>query len=713
MMISQKPSTRKFHVKHLDCAACAAKIEKHLNQTEGISDAVIDFASLTLHVAAEDDRPVVEAVRRVDPHIELVSHSENAHTRSQGGTEEPLNLKRELVFLLVAAVLFGWQLFFEESSYVNPLGKWEMVIVLAGYLLAGWNVVTGAARTIRNGILFDENVLMVIATAGAIAIGAYAEAVGVMIFYKIGELLQNVSVARSRRSIRILLSAKPDRAWLKTASGFMSVPPEAVSVGDLILVKPGEKIPLDGTIVEGSSRLDTSALTGEPVPVSARVNDGVMAGQISINGALTVAVTRPFEESSIAKVMDLVENATARKAKTETFITTFARYYTPVVVAIAAVIALAPPLLAGGDFQQWLYRALVILVISCPCALVVSIPLGYFGGIGRASKEGILVKGSNFIDALAAVKTVIFDKTGTLTRGVFHVNNVINLNGFSKKQLLEFAAAAEYQSNHPIAASILTAYRQRYGDLPTDRISGHRDLSGQGVAARYDGHTVYVGNDHMLHTNDIAHHKCEFDNTVAHIAVDGRYAGYIAIGDRLRHDAESAVSDLRSQGVARVSMLTGDNQCAAEAVSRAIGLDDFTADLLPEDKVRMIEQLATKRSEDGKIAFVGDGINDAPVIARADVGIAMGGLGSDAAVETADVVLVNDSPTKVARAIAIARATRRIVWQNILLAFAVKGIFIAFGAMGLATMWEAVFADMGTALAAVANSTRILRSKHD
>lgn len=712
-MISQKSSTKRFHLKNLDCTSCAAKIEKHLNQTDGISDAVIDFASLTLHVTADDVHPVVEAVRRVDPHIELISHSKNAETRSQDrtATEEPLNLKNELVLLLVASALFGWQLFFEMSSYLNPLGNWALVIILAAYLLAGWNVITGAARTIRNGMLFDENVLMVIATTGAFAIGAYAEAAGVMIFYKVGELLQNLSVARSRRSIRTLLSAKPDRAWLKTPAGFTAVPPEAVSVGDLILVKPGEKIPLDGTIVDGSSRLDTSALTGESVPLSATADDAVMAGQISINGALTIAVTRPFQESSIAKVMDLVENATARKAKTETFIATFARYYTPAMVAIAALIAVVPPLLTGAGFQQWLYRALVILVISCPCALVVSIPMGYFGGIGRASKEGILVKGSNFIDALAAVKTVIFDKTGTLTRGVFHVNNVINLNGFSKKQLLEFAAAAEYQSNHPIAAAILTAYRRRHGDLPTDKISDHKDLSGQGVAARYDGHIVYVGNDHMLHMKHIAHHRCEFDNTVAHIAVDDRYAGYIAIGDRLRHDAQSTISELRAQGVARISMLTGDNKCAAEAVSHAIGLDDFQADLLPEDKVRIVEQLATTPTENGKIAFVGDGINDAPVIARADVGIAMGGLGSDAAVETADVVLVNDSPTKVARAISIARTTRRIVWQNIMLAFAVKGVFIAIGAMGVATMWEAVFADMGTALAAVANSARILRSK--
>ena len=701
--------SEKYIVKNLDCASCAAKIEKGLQQAEGVTDAVIDFANLTLHVTAVDMQPVLDTVRRIDPQIELVAHADSLNQRDHDLADDGLNLKKELTLLIVATILFSWQLYFENQSVQNPLAQWEIAWVLAAYFLVGWNVVAGAARTIKGGMFFDENVLMVIATGGAIAIGAYAEAIGVMIFFKVGELLQNLSVARSRRSIQALLSAKPDRAWLKTPDGFQRVSPEQVSVGDIILVKPGEKIPLDGRISEGSSRLDTSALTGEAIPVSAKPGTDVMAGQISTSGALTITVTRPFQESSIAKVMDMVENATARKAKTEKFITTFARYYTPAVVAIAALIALVPPLFIGADFRSWLYRALVILVISCPCALVVSIPLGYFGGIGRASRDGILVKGSNFLDALAAVKTVIFDKTGTLTRGVFRVNEVISLNGFSKARLLEVAAAAEHQSNHPIAASIVAAFRQQNGEIQTSKISGHTDISGQGVSAQYDGQTIYVGNDSLLHMKNIAHYKCEFNNTVAHIAVDGKYAGYITIGDQLRPDTADAIDKLRSEGVAHISMLTGDNQCAAEAVSRKVGLDSFHADLLPEDKVRIFEQIAQRHANGGKVAFVGDGINDAPVIARADVGIAMGGLGSDAAVETADVVLMKDSPQKIAQAISISKATRRIVWQNIVLAFTVKGIFIVFGALGLATMWAAVFADMGTALAAVANSTRILK----
>lgn len=708
-MTSEHPHNRIFHVKHLDCASCAAKIEKQLNTTSGITEATIDFANLSLHVTADDPQSVVEAVRQVDPHVELIPAFQSADRRQQDRMDDGPHLKRELALLLVASVLFAWQFAVEHGFRLATFADWELIWVLAAYLLVGWNVIRGALRTVKHGIFFDENVLMVIATAGALAIGAYTEAVGVMIFYKVGELLQNLSIARSRRSIRALLSVKPDRAWLKTPEGILQTPPETVSVDDVILVKPGEKIPLDGVVIEGRAQLDTSALTGESVPIAAKAGVAVMAGQISTTGALTIRVTRPFEESSIAKVMDLVEHATVRKAKTEQFITTFARYYTPAVVAIAAAIAFIPPLLTGAAIQTWLYRALVILVISCPCALVVSIPLGYFGGIGRSSKEGILVKGSNFIDALAGVTSVVFDKTGTLTRGVFEVKEVVNLNGFSKARILEFAAAAEFQSNHPIAASILAAYRQQHGEIRTDAVSHHVDLSGQGVAARYGGYAVFVGNDRLLHEKQIAHTQCEFDHTVAHVVVDGTYAGYITIGDQLRHDAHGAVKELRAQGVDTIAMLTGDNPCAAQAVSHDIGLDRFHADLLPEDKVRIFETIASESPRGGKVAFVGDGINDAPVIARADVGIAMGGLGSDAAVETADVVLINDSPTQVARAISIAKATRRIVWQNIILAFGVKGIFIVFGAMGLATMWGAVFADMGTALIAVANASRILR----
>ena len=704
--------TERFTVKNIDCASCAAKIEQGLNAVDGVDEAVLDFASLTLHVKAKDITRVLEEVRRLEPEVELVPKSGNKALDDHGEEAGGFKVKRELSFLIAAAALFILQLFFEDLFHNKPFANLEIVLVFAAYLLAGWNVIIGALRTIRKGIFFDENVLMVIATGGAMAIHAYSEAVGVMIFYKVGEMLQELAVSRSRQSIRSLLAIRPDKAVIKTSEGYCEVTPESVGVGDLILIKPGEKVPLDGEILTGNSQLDSSALTGEFVPATAGPGDLVMAGQINKTGALTVRVSRPFSESSISKVMDLVENATARKAKTEKFITTFARYYTPAVVLIAACIAFIPPILVNeATYQTWIYRALVLLVISCPCALVVSIPLGYFGGIGRASRRGILVKGSNYIDALSAIDTVVFDKTGTLTKGVFEVKEVVNLNGFSKEELLEFAAAAEYQSNHPIATSILAAYSREGRKLNIEIITEHNDIAGKGVKTRYGDHTILVGNDNLLHLEAIEHNKCNFESTVAHVAVDGNYAGYITIGDEIRPDSKKTVNALRDQGVGNIVMLTGDNICAAEAVSKRLGLDSFYANLLPEDKVRIFEKISEQSQGEKKIAFVGDGINDAPVIARADVGVAMGGLGSDAAIETADVVLMTDSPLKMAEAVSIAKHTRKIVWQNISLAFVIKGIFIILGAMGLASMWEAVFADMGTALLAVANSTRVLGRK--
>ena len=698
----------KFRLKNMDCAACAAKLEHGLNKADGVDDAVVDFVNQTLFVQTGEIQHVVKTARAIDPKVELIPKSDRTIPSAASDDNEGINFKKEVGLLVAAIVLFGWLLTNEHELAGASLFTWPMLIVLAAYVMAGRNVIANAFQTIRRGTFFDENVLMVIATGGAIAIQAYSEAVGVMIFFKIGELLQAGAVSRSRRSIHALLAARPDQAVVKTTQGLRTVTPESVAIGDILVVKPGQKIPLDGNVLEGQSHLDTSALTGEPVPLSVKPGDPVMAGQISTTGALTVEVTRPFRESSIARVMDLVENATARKARTEKFITTFARYYTPAVVLIAAALALLPPLLTGASYQTWIYRALVLLVISCPCALVISIPLGYFGGLGRASRQGILVKGSNYLDVLAAVKTVVFDKTGTLTKGVFRVKDVVSRNGFSKDQLLELAAAAEFQSNHPIATSILTAYKDRGGRLNESRILAHTVHPGQGVTARYGERSILVGNDSFLHLKAIDHDQCEFDDTVAHIAVDGQYAGHIAIGDELRPDALDAIQALRDQGVDHIAMLTGDNDCAARAVADKLGLDRYDADLLPEDKVTVLERIGRDRPN-GKMAFVGDGINDAPVIARADVGLAMGALGSDAAVETADVVLMTDTPRKMAEAIAIAKQTRRVVWQNILLAFAVKGVFLSFGAFGLATMWEAVFADMGTALLAVANATRILR----
>ena len=706
--IMEEIPIQRFSVKNLDCVSCAAKIEQGLNALDGVDEAVLDFASLSLHLKTKDVARVLEEVRKLEPEIELVPKSKNKVLDEHKEEAERFKVKRELSVLIVASFLFILQIFFEDWFHNKAFANLEIALVFSAYILAGWNVLFGALRTIRKGILFDENVLMVIATGGAMAIHAYSEAVGVMIFFKVGEMLQELAVSRSRRSIKSLLAIRPDKAVVKTLEGYMETTPESVNVGDIILIKPGEKIPLDGDILSGNSQLDSSVLTGEFVPVTAGPGDKVMAGQINKTGALTICVSRPFNESSIAKIMDLVENATARKARTEKFITTFARYYTPAVVFIAACIALIPPFfLVESSFQTWIYRALVLLVISCPCALVVSIPLGYFGGIGRASRSGILVKGSNYIDALSVVKSVVFDKTGTLTKGVFKVIEAVPQNGFNQAELLEFAAAAECQSNHPIATSITEELTRLGNKIDTSKILEHTEITGKGVRVRYGKHTVLVGNDKLLHREKIPHDKCDFDSTVAHVAVDGTYAGCLIIGDEIRPDAEKAVNALRRQGIGHIAMLTGDNSCAAEVVSNRLGLDRFYADLLPEDKVRIFEKIVKNNTNSGKTAFVGDGINDAPVIARADVGVAMGALGSDAAIETADVVLMTDSPLKMAEAVSIAKHTRKIVWQNICLAFVIKGIFIILGAMGLATMWEAVFADMGTALLAVANSTRI------
>ena len=708
--MTEEITLEKFNVKGLDCAVCAAKIEQGLNRLDSVETAVLDFAGLTLHVKTSSVERVMDAVRRIDPQVQLVPKSETRPQDAFDGLRASARVKKAFIWLILAGLLFIFQFSAEDWLHENQLQWLEVIIVATAYLLAGWNVLWKAFRTVLRKDYFDENVLMVIATAGAMAIHAYSEAIGVMIFYKVGELLQERAVTGSRRSIAGLLAARPDKAMVKSGNGYRETEPESVSIGEVILVKPGEKIPLDGDVVSGNSHLDTSVLTGETVPKSVKPGDPVLAGEINQTEALTVRVTRFFKESSIAKVMELVENATARKAQTEKFITTFARYYTPAVVMMAAVIAFVPPMvLPEASFKTWIYRALVLLVISCPCALVVSIPLGYFAGIGLASRKGILVKGSNYIDVLAGVDTVVFDKTGTLTQGVFRVIEIVTHNGYSKEQVLTYAAAAETQSNHPIATSILDAFSRSGLELDISAITQHKNLAGQGVKARYGNRDIFVGNDHLLHLKSIDHDRCEFDSTVVHVAVENQYAGYIIIGDKVRTDAGLAVQALRKQGVGQIIMLTGDNACAAETVSHKLGIDVWHADLLPEDKVRIFESIKNQNQDGGKIAFVGDGINDAPALARADVGLAMGGLGSDAAIETADVVLMQDSPLKVAEAVKIARKTRRIVWQNIGLVFVIKGIFIVLGSMGMVSMWEAVFADVGTALLAVLNSTRILR----
>lgn len=612
----------------------------------------------------------------------------------------------------------------------------EYAVFLPAYLISGWGVLTTAGRNIVRGRVFDENFLMTIATLGAIAIHELPEAVGVMLFYQIGEWCQGLAVGRSRRSIQSLLAVRPDTAHWLVADAVQTVAPEQVPVGDRILVRPGEKIPLDGDILTGESRVDTAALTGESVPSRVVPGDPVLAGMINQSGSLTVRVTKPFGASSIAKILDLVEHASSKKAATEQFITRFARIYTPIVVALSLLVALVPPMLiAGATHTEWVYRALVLLVISCPCGLVISIPLGYFGGVGGAARRGILVKGSTFLDVLTEVDTVVFDKTGTLTEGNFRVTAVQPCSDWSAEALLAIAAQAESQSTHPIAQSIcqavhpatvpatppassaqapnIQAPNAQAPNAQALNVQAYREQAGLGVQAQIqqgtENHMVLVGNPQWLKQSGIvAVAEPDTVGTVVHVAIDGSYAGWIVIADELKPGAIAAIAALHRQGLT-TAMLTGDRQPVAASVAHTLGIDHYQAELLPEGKVTALETwLHQARQRDRKVAFVGDGINDAPVIARADVGLAMGALGSDAAIETADVVIMTDAPTKVAEAIATAHQTRRIVWQNITLALGVKVVVIGLGVLGLANLWAAVFADVGVALLAVLNATRAL-----
>ena len=624
--------------------------------------------------------------------------------------KEKAEVRKEIIVILIVSSLFLIGLIFRDYLIKTPYSIGEYFVFITAYLISGWRVLAKAFRNLLRGKFFDENFLMSVATLGAIAIRALPEAVAVMLFYNVGEFMQGISVRRSRRSIKKLLEIRPDYANLKTDGEVLTVSPEQVKVGDEIIIKPGEKIPLDGEVIEGSSFVDTFLLTGEPVPKSANVNDNVLAGMINKTGLITAKVTKLFGESSISKILELVENASKKKAKTEKFISKFAFYYTPAAVGIALLVAFLPPtFFTSQNYSEWIYRALVILVISCPCALVISIPLGYFGGIGGASRRGILVKGSNYLDALTEVNTLVFDKTGTLTKGVFKVTEIVQTNGLSKDKILYYAAVAESHSIHPIAVAIREAYNN---EIDTSELVNVEEIAGQGVKANIDNKLITIGNDRMLHSEDIEHgdNHCDVGGTVVHVAVDKNYAGYIKISDEIKEDSIEAVKKLKELGIKNVIMLTGDNKFSADYIAGKIGISSSHSELLPEDKVKVIEKIIGNCSEGKKVAFVGDGINDAPVIMRADVGIAMGGLGSDAAVEAADIVLMEDRPSKVADAIKIARKTRTIIWQNILFALAVKGFFIILGSVGIASMWEAVFGDMGVALIAIANATRVLRS---
>lgn len=609
--------------------------------------------------------------------------------------------KRQLYKIIAAAVLFA-------VAFMLPVsGCWRLAVWSAAYLIVGLPIVRKAFRNIGHGQVFDENFLMTAATAGAFALGEYSEGVAVMLFYQIGELFQSYAVNKSRKSIAALMDIRPDYANIERDGKVVRVSPEDVRPGEDIIVTAGEKIPLDGRIVEGYSLIDTAAITGESVPREAAVGDEVISGCINLNGRLKIKVTRDFGQSTVAKILDLVENASSQKASVENFITCFARYYTPAVVFLALAIAVLPPLLVdGAAFSDWLYRALTFLVISCPCALVISVPLGFFGGIGAASRNGILVKGSNYLEALAATEIAVFDKTGTLTKGCFEVSRVQG-EGIDDDTLLETAALAGGNSTHPVSQSIRKAYGK---EIDLRRVADFEELPGRGIKATIGGKTVLLGNKKLLDEYGIKFNPVNGAGTVVYIAAGGIFRGFILIADEIKPDAPAAIAALKKAGIRETVMLTGDNAAVAENVAQTLGLDKFFANLLPAQKVEKVEALMKDKSDGGKLIFAGDGINDAPVLALADIGIAMGGVGSDAAVEAADIVIMTDEPSKIAQAIKISQRTLRIVRQNIVFALGVKFLVLLMGAEGLATMWDAVFADVGVSVIAIVNSMRALKS---
>lgn len=593
---------------------------------------------------------------------------------------------------------------------LNLNNEWlQIALFIISYIIVGGDVVKRAVKNIFKGQVFDENFLMSIATIGAFFIGEYPEGVAVMLFYQVGELFQSYAVGKSRKSIASLMDIRPDYANVKKGDELVKVDPDEVQIGDIIVIKAGEKIPLDGKIIEGSSMIDTSALTGESVPREVEVGSDILSGCININGVITVEVTNEFGESTVSKILDLVENASSKKSNSEQFITKFARYYTPVVVIIAVFLAIIPPLVIdGATFSDWIYRALAFLVVSCPCALVISIPLSFFGGIGGASKKGVLVKGSNYLEALAETEIVVFDKTGTLTKGVFNVQE-IHPEGVSKEELLELTAHAESYSNHPISLSLKRAYSK---EIDNGRISDVEEISGHGVIATVDGKKVMAGNIKLMKKMDIPYFKGELIGTIVHVAVNNKYIGYIVIADEVKEDSAQAIKELKAANIKQTVMLTGDNKSIGSKIAKELGLDKVYAELLPADKVEKLEELFSQKSKKGKLAFVGDGINDAPVLARADIGIAMGGLGSDAAIEAADVVIMTDEPSKIATAMKISKKTLKIAHQNIVFAIGIKIIVLILSAFGIATMWAAIFADVGVTIIAVLNAFRALNVKN-
>ena len=706
-------------IEGLDCPNCAAKVERKINTLEGIKEATVDFLGKKIVVLADEisENELVELIQtevdKIEDGVKVFIPKVQAG-ESSSEEEDTGKIKKKL---LIGGVLFVLGIFVPKTLFIPKLA-----VFLVSYLVIGGDVLLSAFKNILNGQVFDENFLMAIATIGAFVIGEYPEGVAVMLFYQLGELLQGIAVNNSRKSIVSLMDIRPDYANIKVGEGIKKVSPEEIKVGEIIVVKPGEKVPLDGKIVKGASTFDTSALTGESLPREAKAGDDVLSGFINKNGLIEIQVAKVFSESTVSKILYLMENAGSKKSKTENFITKFARYYTPAVVITALIVAIFPPLLIqGATFSDWIYRALIFLVVSCPCALVISIPLGFFGGIGGASRHGILIKGTNYLEVLNNLESVVMDKTGTLTKGIFKVTEVnaennIKINDFqnnktelTKPLLLKYAAHIEKFSNHPIAQSIVAEYENSVSKVDENVVKDFEEISGFGIKVNINNHQFLAGNSKLMNLENITFDKKENLGTAIYLAADGKYIGNILISDEVKEDSARAIKGMKENGVKEIVMLTGDNEAIGKNIAEKLGIDKVFTELLPNEKVEKLEEIYKTKSEKGKVAFVGDGINDAPVLARADLGIAMGGAGSDAAIEAADVVIMNDEPSKIVTAIKIAKKTKEIVWQNITVAFAIKIVVMALGLFGDATMWEAVFADVGVALLAVLNATRVLR----
>ena len=700
-----------YSLDQLDCAACAAKMEEAASQVPGVEELRINFLTKSMSLTASEDhfeqvaQNVMAACQRVEPECRVCEVKQDTaahhdHGHAHGHDHEKGEEHHSLALIGVGAVLF-------VTGLLLPEGLWRWVALIAAYVVAGGEVLLRAVKNILRGKVFDENFLMAVASLGAMLMGEATEAVAVMLFYQIGEWFQDRAVDKSRASIAQLMDIRPDHANHVLADGSVEVvPPQSLKAGDILLVKPGERIPLDGVILEGTSTLNTSALTGESIPRDVAEGDTVLSGCVNQTGVLRLRATGAYESSTVARILRLVEDSGERKASTERFITRFARWYTPAVCLAALLLALVPPLFVG-EWTEWIKRALTFLVISCPCALVISVPLTFFGGVGGASRRGVLIKGANYLEQLAKTDIAVFDKTGTLTRGTFEVT-AIHPNQITEEELLELAALAESYSDHPISASLRAAWNRA---LDKNRVTDVQEIAGRGIHALVDGRPVYAGNERLMADVHVESRPCHRQGTIVHVALDGVYMGHIVIADRVKEGSAEAIAELKALGVARTVMLTGDQSAVAQSVAKELGVDEVHAELLPGDKVEQVERLMKQKPEGAMLAFVGDGINDAPVLRRADLGIAMGGVGSDAAIEAADIVLMDDDPRKLPCAIRVARRTLRIANQNIIFALSVKAIILVMGAMGLANMWLAVFADVGVSFLAILNAMRAMRAK--